>query len=192
MVERNQVGIGLSYRPASLCSLATQFQTRFLESIPCPISGLKFSTLYNASPSTGVTIPFARCPSILSMLEPQSTQTGNGHFLAYIPSWFKNQPSLGRVGGTPSPFHSIYHHEQSRSVRSAERADTLPLFLIHPYMYSVAGTPPPPSVPTNNYRLCVATEENNFAWTTLRMRDSVAKERILQIWGIFFVLGVSG
>jgi hypothetical protein len=34
MGARNQVGIGLLYRPASLCSLATQFQTRFLESIP--------------------------------------------------------------------------------------------------------------------------------------------------------------
>jgi hypothetical protein len=42
---RNQVGIGLSYRPAGLCSLATQFQTRFLKSIPHPIEGLKFSTL---------------------------------------------------------------------------------------------------------------------------------------------------
>jgi hypothetical protein len=45
MGARNQVGIELSYRPASLCSLATQFQTRFLESIPRPIAGLKFSTL---------------------------------------------------------------------------------------------------------------------------------------------------
>jgi hypothetical protein len=45
MGARNQVGIGLSYRPASLCSLATQFQTRFLESILRPIAGLKFSTL---------------------------------------------------------------------------------------------------------------------------------------------------
>jgi hypothetical protein len=44
MGARNQVGIGLSYRPASLCSLATQFQTRFLESIPRLIAGLKFST----------------------------------------------------------------------------------------------------------------------------------------------------
>ncbi len=44
MGARNQVGIGLSYRPASLCSLATQCQTRFLESISCPIAGLKFST----------------------------------------------------------------------------------------------------------------------------------------------------
>ncbi len=41
----NQVGIGLPYRPASLCSLATQFQTRFLESIPRPITGLKIPTL---------------------------------------------------------------------------------------------------------------------------------------------------
>jgi hypothetical protein len=43
---RNQVGIGLSYRPPSLCSLATQFQTLFLESISRPIAGLKFSTLF--------------------------------------------------------------------------------------------------------------------------------------------------
>jgi hypothetical protein len=39
---RNEAGIGLSYRPASLCSLATQFLTRFLELIPCPIAGLNF------------------------------------------------------------------------------------------------------------------------------------------------------
>jgi hypothetical protein len=41
--HRNQVGIGLSYWPASLCSLATRFLTRFLESILRPIEGLKFS-----------------------------------------------------------------------------------------------------------------------------------------------------
>jgi hypothetical protein len=39
MGDRNQVGIGLLYRPASLDSLATQFQTRFLESIPRPMTG---------------------------------------------------------------------------------------------------------------------------------------------------------
>ncbi len=44
MGARNQVCIGLSYRPASLCSLATQFQTRFLESIARPIAGLKIPT----------------------------------------------------------------------------------------------------------------------------------------------------
>jgi hypothetical protein len=42
--QLNQVVIGLSYQPASLCSLATQFQTRLLESIPRPIAGLKFLT----------------------------------------------------------------------------------------------------------------------------------------------------
>jgi hypothetical protein len=43
MGTRNRVGIGLSYRPASLCSSATQFQTRFLESIPRPIRGTQVS-----------------------------------------------------------------------------------------------------------------------------------------------------
>ncbi len=42
MRARNQVGIGLSYRPSSLFSLAIQFQIRFLESIPRPIAGLSF------------------------------------------------------------------------------------------------------------------------------------------------------
>jgi hypothetical protein len=57
MEARNQVGIGLSYRPASLCSLATQFQTRFqnrfLKSILRTIAGLKFSTLGKFSPALG-------------------------------------------------------------------------------------------------------------------------------------------
>jgi hypothetical protein len=44
MGTRNQVSIGLSYRPASLCSFATQFLTRFLESILRPTAGLKFQT----------------------------------------------------------------------------------------------------------------------------------------------------
>jgi hypothetical protein len=47
MEARNKVGIGMSYRSASLCSLATLFQTRFLESIPRHISGLKCSTLWS-------------------------------------------------------------------------------------------------------------------------------------------------
>ncbi len=46
MGAKNLVGIGLSYQPASLCSLATRFQTRFLESIPRPIAGHKFSILF--------------------------------------------------------------------------------------------------------------------------------------------------
>ncbi len=54
---RNQVGIGLSYRPASLCSLATQLQTRFLESIPRPIAGLKIPTLAAKQQSTTIDGP---------------------------------------------------------------------------------------------------------------------------------------
>jgi hypothetical protein len=53
MGSRNQVGIGLSYRPASLCGLATPFQTRFLESIPRPIAGLKFPILVSYSDLRG-------------------------------------------------------------------------------------------------------------------------------------------
>jgi hypothetical protein len=43
---RNQVGIGLSYWPASLCCLATQFQTRFQE------SGLVFDSVHVRNAST--------------------------------------------------------------------------------------------------------------------------------------------
>jgi hypothetical protein len=43
-----EVGIGLSYRPASQCGLATQFQTRFLESIPRPIVGSDLLTKLSA------------------------------------------------------------------------------------------------------------------------------------------------
>ncbi len=48
------------------------------------------------------------------------TQSGNGRFLAYIPSWWKNYLLLVRGGGhTPYPFHFIYHHVQSCGVRSS-------------------------------------------------------------------------
>ncbi len=54
MGARNQVGIGLSYRPTSICSLATQFQTRFLESVSHPIAGLKFSTQHATNDILGI------------------------------------------------------------------------------------------------------------------------------------------
>jgi hypothetical protein len=58
MGARNQVGIGLSYRPARLCSLATQAQTLFLESIPRPIAELKFSTqLTDIGREVGTNVP---------------------------------------------------------------------------------------------------------------------------------------
>ncbi len=60
MEARNQVGIGLLYRPTRLCSLATQFQARFLELIHRPIAGLKFSLSFflslNLSMSRNLTV----------------------------------------------------------------------------------------------------------------------------------------
>jgi hypothetical protein len=41
-------------------------------------------------------------------------------------------------GCTPTPL-SLYHHKVV-VYAPAERADTLPLFLLHPYMYSVIKT----------------------------------------------------
>ncbi len=53
----NQVGIELLYRAASLCSLATQFQTRFLESIPRPLWDLSYRHLRRAGTSNRVVVP---------------------------------------------------------------------------------------------------------------------------------------
>ena len=80
MGAKNQVGIGLSYQPASLCSLATQFQTRFLEPIPRPIAGLKFSTLFPLaemhtywSSSLGRSVPSSLIRSLMLYLRRRST-----------------------------------------------------------------------------------------------------------------------
>ncbi len=41
-------------------------------------------------------------------------------------------------GCTPTPFHYIYHHVQSsQRIAPTERADTLTLFHLYPYIYSV-------------------------------------------------------
>ncbi len=55
-------------------------------------------------------------PSPTSMLT-EYTQSGNGNFLAYIPSFSLSAQSGESGGCTPSPFHSIYHHEKSCGVR---------------------------------------------------------------------------
>ncbi len=68
----------------------------------------------------------------------QYTQSGNGRFLAYIPSWWKNQPWLVRVrGARPPPFTLVTITYKVVVYASAERADTLPLFHLYPYIYSV-------------------------------------------------------
>ncbi len=61
------IGIELSYRPASLCSLAIQFQTRFLELIPRPIAVLKFPTLVAFS---GTVLYMYTVYSICTVLKP--------------------------------------------------------------------------------------------------------------------------
>ncbi len=44
------------------------------------------------------------------------------------------QPGVGG-GCTPTPFHNIYHRVQKIVVHApAKRADTLPIFLLYPYM----------------------------------------------------------
>ncbi len=97
----------------------------------------------------------------------QSTQSGNGHFLAYIPSWWWNQPSLVRVEGacTPTLFHSNYHHEQNcgtlHMIGPVNRTSTLPYFSS---TYTV-------------YVLCEYSTEGKL-FNTLRCAPSVLMEII--------------
>jgi hypothetical protein len=51
MGARNRVGIVISYRPASLCSLASRFQTLLLESIPSLIAEAEFVNFKGAQES---------------------------------------------------------------------------------------------------------------------------------------------
>ncbi len=73
--------------------------------------------------------------------EPQSTQSGNDSFLAYRLSWWKNQPWLVRMGDAcPSPCTISTISYKVVVYAPAESADTLPIFLLYPYMYSVFRT----------------------------------------------------
>jgi hypothetical protein len=62
------------------------------------------------------------------------TQSGNDHFLACIPSWWKNQPRLGCKPMGWTPFHYIHHHVQSWDIRCSwvgrytSPISTLPLY----------------------------------------------------------------
>ncbi len=70
----SRIGIGLSYRPASLCSLATQFQTRSLESIPRPIAGITLSD--SGCTRTAQSRPETQKGQLGSGGGPQSTHRG--------------------------------------------------------------------------------------------------------------------
>ncbi len=80
-----------------------------------------------SSPCVVVNQVYMHC-SIVGRRKPQSKQSGNGHFLAYIPSRGKNQPRLVRAGGAcPPPFTiSTITYKVKRSVQyaPAESADT--------------------------------------------------------------------
>ncbi len=70
------------------------------------------------------------------------TQSGKSRFLAYISSW-KKKPWLVtvRVGGTRPPPFTLFTIMYKVAVNApAERADTLPLYRLYPYMYSVVVT----------------------------------------------------
>ncbi len=56
---------------------------------------------------------------LIKIVITEYTQSGDGRFLAYIPSWWKNQLRLARVGGARAPPFTtyIYHHIQSCCVR---------------------------------------------------------------------------
>ncbi len=58
-------------------------------------------------------------------------------FLAYIPSFHSRLVRV--VGASPPPFTLFNITYKVVVYAPAERADTLPLFLLYPYMYSVRG-----------------------------------------------------
>ncbi len=66
------------------------------------------------------------------------TQSGNARFLAYIPSWWTNQPWLVRAGGTrPHPFTLFTIMYKVAVYAPPERADTLPVFHHYPNVLCV-------------------------------------------------------
>ncbi len=71
--------------------------------------------------------------------DSQSTQSG--HFLGYISSRWKNLPRLVRARGARPPVLNISTITYKVAVYAPiERADTPPLFLLYPNMYSVVNS----------------------------------------------------
>ncbi len=80
---------------------------------------LPFS-LYIFSPKMSGTVPHPPPQRTWAAITTEYTQSGNGRFLAYISSRWKISPGWwGWRRCTPAPFHFIYHHVQSCSVRSS-------------------------------------------------------------------------
>ncbi len=71
----------------------------------------------------------------MEFLPIECTQSGDCRFLAYVPSWWKNQPWLMRVGVHAHPLSVYYHHVQSCHVRSSgEGKYTQPISSLPPYV----------------------------------------------------------
>ncbi len=74
----------------------------------------------------------------ICVISTEYTQSGNGFFLASIPSWRKTSPGWVRVGGARPPAFTLFTITYKVAVYApAERADTLILFHLYQYMYSV-------------------------------------------------------
>jgi hypothetical protein len=81
-----------------------------------------------------------QCPALGDTLSgPQSSnRVAIASFWRTIPSWWKNQPRLVRVGSARlSPFTIVTITYKVAVYAPAERADTLTLFNFYQYMYSV-------------------------------------------------------
>jgi len=60
---------------------------------------------------------------------PQSMLNDNGHFLAYIPSWWRNQPRLVGGGCKPTPFTILPSRPPERG-RYTPLISNLPLYVL--------------------------------------------------------------
>ncbi len=90
-----------------------------------------------------------------------------GHFLAYIPSWWKNQPSLVRVGGARPPHFTI----STITWYTVSRTLQLRGQMIHcPYFYST---------PLCTLWVKLTTEKNRANMS----RSNLISSRIFFLWG---------
>ncbi len=101
--------------------------------VPAPIW---FSSLVKANRRVAVKlIIFSRISNIHSIAHWVATPTFPGVHSIFM----EKSAQTGEIGMcTPTPFHCIYHHIQNCGLQApTQRADTLPVFLLYPYMYFV-------------------------------------------------------
>ncbi len=81
--------------------------------------------------------------------QPHSTQSGNGQFFDEHSIMMEKLAQAGEGGGgaRPPPFTISTITYKVVVYATAERAETLPLFLLYPYMYSMAPALGPETPP---------------------------------------------